>query len=272
MDIEKIIESINDQISNKGLKLFNENYRDFDWGIVFEYQSKEFIVTRELNELLIGTGVILYDKHEESIKFICGKFIDRELEKYRIKKGYPHVIKFPPSENINKLSDLDKVFVLMKTEEEYQIQQALNIIEERKLFEIDRFVQVLKGNKVNDLIEDIALCINSNTIFYYESQVNSIDIEITLMKKHIKELNIWNCNICELPEFITELEELEKIYIYNTPIYKIPIDYRNLKKLKEIHLERTLIPNNKIYEINLNKGCEIIIEDSMKKKFNPIQK
>lgn len=270
MNIDQIKHRVNEELSEKDLKVYDSGYKDFQWGIVFNYQSKDFIETGDLNTMLYGTGVILFDKIDHSINFLCGNLLDKELEVYRSQKGYPHIIKFPPIRDIESLSDLEKVFVLMKTEELFQIEEALEIISKKNLFDIGEFTKALTGKESNNIAEDIAVSINFDTIYYYESKLGSIPNEIVLLKDQIEEFTIHHSLFYEIPDYVLELKKLKKIHIYNTPIERIPHNLVALTNLEEIILDRTLIPSKDIGKFIVPSNCTIEIEDSLKKRFNPI--
>lgn len=99
----------------------------FSGGALFPWQSKEYIETEK--NPVVGNSPILVDKVNGSVHSInyLG-VIDKSLEKYRKKMGYPHVIKFPAKGDLEKMTDLEKVFALMATRELYQIEEAILIV------------------------------------------------------------------------------------------------------------------------------------------------
>ena len=123
-----------DEIDKYELGIIDSATIDFQWGTLFYIQSKEYIKTGK--NPVIGNSPILVDKVNQSINTINYlESRDKLLEEYRVKKGYPHVIKFPVKGDLNKMTDLQKVFALMSTGEFIQIEQAIEIVKEKKLFD-----------------------------------------------------------------------------------------------------------------------------------------
>ena len=109
--------------------------KDFDWGTLFYIQSKEFIKSGQ--NPYLGLSPRLVDKFDGSIHEIdyLG-ILDKQLEEYRARKGYPESIKFPVKVDLDKLSEIEKVFALIETKEFRQIEQAIAIVNEKELFDL----------------------------------------------------------------------------------------------------------------------------------------
>ena len=186
--------------------------------------------------------------------------LDQQLEDYRRIKGYPESIKFPIKEDLDQLSDIDKVFALIDTGEFSQIKKAIEIVQEKQLFDLKGLKDLCnEGDKYN-LVESLAMCFPSKGSYnLHESDLKKLPDEIALFQKRITGIWILRSKIEEISEAILSLEELEYINIENTPVRKIPYDWSHMKKLREIILEKTRVGVEEINKFRLPKGCKIEI-------------
>ncbi len=154
---------------------------DFQWGALFAWNSKEYVETG--NNPIVGNSPILVDKvngSTHSINYLG--VIDKLLEEYREKMGYPHVIKFPAKGDLDKMTDLEKVFALMATRELRQIEEAILIVKEKNLFDLEGLGTICHNYKVGNLVEAISKMFNSIRGVYhlYEYPLKTIPNEIAL--------------------------------------------------------------------------------------------
>ena len=120
---------------HKECDLIESSTIDFDWGTIFFYNTREYIQTKK--NPLVGNSPFFIDKFDGSVNRLCSSTImDKQLEKYREKKGYKHVIKFKIKEDLETMSDIEKVFALMKTTEIIQIEKAIEIVKSKNLFDL----------------------------------------------------------------------------------------------------------------------------------------
>lgn len=236
--------------------------KDFQWGTVFTIESKEYIETGKNG--IVGVAPILVDKVDGSIHSICQKneTLDKELEEYRKARGYPHVIKFPPKGKLETMTDLEKVITLMSTGEFVQVEMAIKIVEEKKLFDLNGLGDLCYNYKINNLVESIARYFSGigGEYILYESTLKRLPDEITLFKDKITSFYINSSKLEELPKSILRLKKLKSIYVTATPLRKMPHDLTPLENLKSVELERTKIkPENK-NKFSLPNGCKLIIE------------
>lgn len=116
---------------NELLKIEESSIKDFKWGSLFNLEPAKYEETGNIT----GLPFFLVDKITgEIVPIDYQKNIDFQLEKYRNEKGYEHVIKFPIKGDLNEMSPIEKVFALCRTEELYQIERAIKIVESNIYF------------------------------------------------------------------------------------------------------------------------------------------
>jgi len=252
---------VNNEIEKYECGIIDSETIDFKWGTLFYFQSKEYIETGK--NPIIGISPILVDKvngSTHSINYLETQ--DKLLEEYRIKMGYPHVIKFPIKKELGTMTDLEQVFALMETTEFVQIEKAIQIVKEKNLFDIDGLGTICHNYKVGNLVESISILFNhiEGEFILYEYPLKTIPKEIELFKDRITSIFVNFSKLEELPDSILKLKRLKSISIDATPLRKMPFDLRELKELKEVELENTMITEKEISKFKLPKGCKIKIK------------
>jgi len=243
---------------NEFLRIEEDSIKDFKWGSLFKLESAKYEETGNIT----GLPLFLVDKITgEIITIAYQKNIDLQLEKYREEKGYEHIIKFPVKGDLNNMSSIEKVFALCRTEELFQIEKAIKLIESKNLFSVIGFAEVCKGRITKKITEAISRInyIRGN-YFLYESDLKIIPDEIALFKNEITSLNIYLGDIEIIPNEITKMENLESIEIEFVPLKSMPFDLSNLKKLKKLSIKNTKFPIQNKRKLIIPKNCEILIE------------
>lgn len=252
---------LTEKLDKEDLGIVESYTVDFQWGTLFSYDLKDAIKIGKPG--LVGNSPVLVDKVNGSIHSICYLQIrDQLLEAYREKMGYPHVIKFPVKGDLEKMNDLEKVFALMSTSEFVQIEEAIEIVKEKKLFDLDGLGQICMVHKFDTIVEAIAKYFNSieGEFVLYESHYKTIPKEIELFKDKITSIWISMSELVELPESILKLKKLSSITVEATPLKKMPLDLRALRKLKEVNLEKTKFTEKDYSKFKLPKACKLIIK------------
>ena len=255
----KEAERILDKELNEDLGFRPKLTKDFEWGTLFYVQSKEFIENSQ--NPYIGIAPRLVDKIDGSIHVIDGLgILDKQLEDYRESKGYPESIKFPVKKDLSKLSDIEKVFLLIETKEISQIEEAIEIVKEKKLFDLDGLKKICCAKEELSLVESLAIYFPSRGDYnLYKSKLERMPDEIALFRKRITGLWVSHSMLKEIPLSILMLDELKFIIIEQTPLEEIPYDWSKMKQLKEIVLEKTNIKITERSKFKLPKGCKLEI-------------
>ncbi|MBT30625.1 MAG: hypothetical protein CMO01_13275 [Thalassobius sp.] len=248
---------------------FNKNeidilkFEDFEWGIIFYWNSKDYV--EKGTNLISNNTPVLIDKIDQSFHFINDlenfATLDQQLENYRVIKGYAHTIKFPPKADLSNMSDIEKALYLMRSREFIQIQQAIEIINEKKLFNLNSFLKLLYP-KYDNVLETIANNILNLKGEYILNNIalKAIPSEINIFKNDITGIYIHDCKIEELPNEITDLHNLKYILVELSPLKKIPFDLRKLRELESVNLVLTNISDSDISKFLLPKNCKIEIK------------
>ena len=233
----------------------------FEWGIVIYWNDKRFVEDKISKHSQIGVSPFLVDRIDKSLHELNYlELLDKQLEEYRLTKGYSHAIKFPVIRTEFK-NGLDKIFSLFETKEIFQIKEGLKLLkEEYPQFEVSNLVTFLKGKPVTTIEYDIACFFKRDSIILYQSEIKNIPKEILVLKDYLKKLEIILTQIKIVPEFILELKELEFLSIEDNKLIEIPFDLRNLVNLKEVRLLNTGLSQNEIKQLKLVKNCKLEIE------------
>ncbi|MEM1134697.1 MAG: hypothetical protein AAGI07_02575 [Bacteroidota bacterium] len=237
---------------------------DFEWGVVFGWNSKGYVRTGKYP--MVGCAPVLIDKMEGNIHSLRpsgqDESLDEILEKYRQKKGYNHIIKFPPKGNLSMMSDLERVFSLMDTRESFQIEDAIKIVKQKNLFDLDAFKKVIDpDNRYQNILKAIIHGFPiSNQYILYNSDIELLPKEITLFKETIEHIYISISRIKKLPDEIKDLYKLKSIVVEASPLEYMPTRLSELNFLEEVRLENTCISSDQLQEFNLPRNCTIKIE------------
>ena len=261
ISLEEAKEIVVNEIEKYDCGIIDSKIIDFRWGTLFYFQSKEFIKTGK--NPIIGISPILVDKvngSTHSINYLETR--DRLLEAYRIRMGYPPVIKFPIKEDLETMTDLEKVFALMETTEFVQIEKAIQIVKQKNIFDLDGLGTICQNYKVGNLVESISLFFNhiKGEFILYESPLKTIPKEIELFKDRITGILVNFSKLEELPDSILKLKRLKSIKVDTTPLRKMPFDLRPLTELREVDLENTMITESDTGKFKLPEGCKIKIK------------
>ena len=252
---EIILKDIGD---NDLLRIEEESIKDFQWGSLFKLEPAK----EEATGNITGLPFLMVDKITgEIVPIDYQKNVDFQLEAYRKEKAYDHVIKFPAKGDLNKMSPIEKVFALCRTEELFQIEEAIKIIQSNNLFSVKGFAEVCQGKKTDKLAEAISRINGIKGDYYlYESDLKVIPDEIALFKNEITSLSIHLGEIEIISNEILKLENLESINIAFAPIKSMPFDLSNLKKLKTLSITKTNISTQGKANFIVPAHCEIIME------------
>jgi len=243
---------------NEFLRIEESSIKDFKWGSLFYLEPAKYEETGNIT----GLPFFLIDKITgEIVAISTQKNVDFQLEKYREEKGYEHVIKYPVKEDLNKMSPIEKVFALCRTEELYQIEKAMKIVESNNLFSIIGFAEVCKGRRTNRIAEAISRFNYIEGNYYlHESDLKIIPDEIALFKNKITSLSFCLGDIEVISNEITKMENLESIEIDFLPLKSMPFDLSNLKKLKKLSMKNIKFSIQNRGKFIVPENCEIIIE------------
>ncbi|UZR99610.1 hypothetical protein [Chondrinema litorale] len=192
-----------DQIKNIFYNEFSEQEyaitwaKEFEWGAIVGWNSCEYF-EKGINELTDNNPVLI-DKYDNSLHFLrslgSSPMFDRDLENYREKKGYKHVIKFPIDESNGEMTNIDKVLALMKSKEICQVEKAIEIVNQQKLFDLDRFVDLLpiRYDSLIDTIGVGVVCMEGEYIINGDfNNIHKVSEEIALFKNLINGITIMN--------------------------------------------------------------------------------
>lgn len=255
-EVRKIVLNYINANSRTPMKIKESSVRDFKWGTLLYLENAT-------NDKILGLPYFLIDKITgEIISIDYQKNLDSQLEEYRKKKGYSHVVKFPAKGDFKKMTPFEKAFALMETEEIYQIKQAVEIIETHNLFSPIGLAEICSGGRNNNIYKSISNGINGkkDTILFYGATIKVIPEEILLFKNSIKNLLIHSGQIEVLPEFITKLTKLECIDVSDIPLKSIPYNMANLSELNELNFSAIKTLSLKREDFVVPRGCRINIE------------
>jgi hypothetical protein len=239
------------------------NKRVFDWGILLEWNDERWLKNKNQKNFIMDTSSIFIDRFNGncfSVYDTKEKTLDETLEEYRESKGYEHSIKYPQNEDFINLSINEKVFLLLKSKEIYQIKQGIKLIEKYNLPNIEGVIKGLTGRSSTNIIRDIYTFFDEK-IFWYESKLTEFPKEILLIKDFIKSLTLWLSDIEIIPDLVSEFNHIETISIIDTKIKTLPLNLCKLKKLREINFSNTGIPLETLQKIQLPRNCKLTIQE-----------
>ncbi len=224
--------------------LIDDRYtKEFEWGYLFSYNSRQLVdgakltASEKMGLRLAGNLPILVDKVDGTTHDVGGVYVvlDVELEEYRKSKGYPPCVKFPLKEPIEGKSPIEQVQALFASNEIIQIQQGLELAQEKQLFDLVEFEEFLRqsqqskyksleelilkhfaGNQVmvvykeSKLPTQTAIFADTKMLYFYE--VEKIDSAYFNFPK-IEEIEFHDCTIREIPNEIMGLNRLNQINI-----------------------------------------------------------
>ena len=84
-------------------------------------------------------------------------------------------------------------------------------------------------------------CTSLRNLYLSESSFDFGNIDGERLS-HIKHLDISDCDLKQIPDFVFDLDSLESLIISGNQIVRLPKQLKNLENLKEVSLSYSLVP------------------------------
>lgn len=232
---------------------FDEIYKDLD-------KQPDFIVEKILSEIdrnsivnVCSTNKRFRDQCKRLSNNFWGKMIERDCWHIdrNVPKNFQEYLKCDGLEDMmDDITDLQEFLRSYKGEGagDYTIDELKNleklIIEPYDAYDISRLPEGM-GRVLRNLKE----------LQIYETIITDLPSTIGLMK-NLEHLYIQNTRLDELPAEIGDLDNLEELFIIGSELEELPSEIGNLKNLRTLILEENPelkeLPNE-IYKLNLTK-------------------